>query len=276
MAAEIIQIKDLVATINNKVMLDKSLSYLSHSEYEELAVNFNELTKNIFNHKDVSNTTLDRFDDLTDMMTRIASLDFSGEVEVSGMDDHLDYIATGLNLINFHLKEKFDQLMRIKEVFNVITEPIFAIGKDDRICLANTAMTELVGYDEKALSTRSLQSIMDLNKENAALISKEEERCPVVLNRLDHEDPILGFKEVYRLEVLDEDRDGEWNAEDAYQEAFDKFVNELALIRQRENLTNRERDRFLKQMKSQLSDQTRGSLSFIESAWLRELERMLK
>ena len=131
------QIVDLVAELNSRVRLDKDLTYLSDEQYDRLADGINDLSINIYNRKLVSGKTTDRLDKLTDMMTSLSALDFSKTVEVTESENHLDYIATGLNLMRHHLKTSISELQLYKRIFESRGDLILVVNPEGIIKFVN-------------------------------------------------------------------------------------------------------------------------------------------
>ena len=129
---EVEQILALISDVNGKVRVDDSLTYISDEQYDRLKVGINDLTINIYNHKLVSEKSKDRLDTLTDMMISMASLDFSKKAPVGEEENHLDYLAIGLNLMSHQLNKAVNPLLenqeKLKAMHGILKE---LVGKDD-------------------------------------------------------------------------------------------------------------------------------------------------
>lgn len=116
------KIEEIISELNAKVKLDKSLAYLSKEDYDRVHKQFQILDENIFNHKEVSIDSNDRLEELVDIMSSIADLDFSRIAPVGDDYNHLDYIAISINMMRDRLETKFNELMRVKNVFNGLSD----------------------------------------------------------------------------------------------------------------------------------------------------------
>lgn len=119
---KIVQIEEIISELNTKVQRDKSLTYLSKEDYDKIHKQFQILDENIFNHKEVSINSNDRLEELVDIMSSIANLDFSRIAPVGEEYNHLDYIAISLNMMRDRLEQKFNDLLRVKNVFNALSD----------------------------------------------------------------------------------------------------------------------------------------------------------
>ena len=141
---EAIQILDLMSRLSSKIRLDGSLSYLSDEQYVEIANGVKKLSIDIYNHKLVSETSHDRLDELTDIMTSIAALDFTKRAFVGEENNHLDYIAIGLNLLCYQLEKQINPLLHIKKLYDIAHESVILTD-------VNFIITELNPSAEKKL-----------------------------------------------------------------------------------------------------------------------------
>ena len=89
-AAEVNQIIDLISTLNTRIALDKESGYFSDEQFERIEENVKAIKVNVYNHKIFSEPTKDRLEELTDIMTSIAQLDFSKKALVTEQGNHLD------------------------------------------------------------------------------------------------------------------------------------------------------------------------------------------
>lgn len=131
------KVLDDLSDLNKNIALDKTLSYVPREKIEELFEQFDMLNSNIFNHKRVSNDSLNRLDNLSFIMAKIADLDFSYEAEVRELDNHLDHIAFSLNLMRDRLKEKLENYRLIESTLNSLHDIYIVTDYSGRIVYTN-------------------------------------------------------------------------------------------------------------------------------------------
>jgi len=115
-------IVDLLTSLNEKVKLDKSLSYISKEDCDELYTQFELLDRNIFDHKKVSIDSNNRLEELTFIMAQMTDLNFSQEATVREDYNHLDYIAISLNMMRERLQEKVNRLKRTNAILDAFND----------------------------------------------------------------------------------------------------------------------------------------------------------
>jgi nitrate/nitrite-specific signal transduction histidine kinase len=93
-----------------KVRMDESLSYLSQHDYVRMCEQFKFVDSSIYNHKESSIDSNGRLVQLTGIMASMCDLDFSQKAEVRDTQNHLDYIAIGINTMGGRLKDKFGSM----------------------------------------------------------------------------------------------------------------------------------------------------------------------
>lgn len=149
---------DLIDQLNEKVKLDQSLTYISDEQYQKIMDRVGTLSINIYNHKLVSNQSKDRLDELTHVITSIAALDFSQKATVGTEENHLDYIAIGLNLLSHQLKKQFTPLQIIKKVYDITDNAVIVTNDKFEIKYINTSGERILG--------RKAQELLDKNIAN--------------------------------------------------------------------------------------------------------------
>jgi PAS domain S-box-containing protein len=159
------KIIELIAKLNSEVLIDDSLSYLSDEQYDRILEGVKKLTINIYNHKLVSPTSHDRLDELTDVMTSLASLDFSKRATVEGTENHLDYIAIGLNLLCYQLAKQVEPMKVLKTFFESVKEPIIVTDSKDNVLLINNTVQNIIGTDNRELYLRPVDDILKKDSE---------------------------------------------------------------------------------------------------------------
>lgn len=169
-------IVELLSDLNNKVRLDESLTYVSDKQYDRILKEFNNLTINIYNHKLVSENTSDRMDELTDMMTSMAEMDFSKQAKVTGEENHLDYIAIGLNLMNQQLSKSTEILRMYGKIIGNVKDLIIVIDERGKIEFVNRAVTAQLGFEKKELLHRSVNKLFSFKKLQEQLHLEIKER----------------------------------------------------------------------------------------------------
>ena len=158
---EVHQIEDLMATLTSKVCMDSSLSYLSKEDYSKIYRQFKKLDTSIYNHKELSVDTNDRLDELTDIMSSMADLDFSREAEVREEYNHLDYIAISINLMRDRLEDRFASLSRIKAMFDALHELYIITDEEGTVLVANQALEQLYGIEKSSLQGKHIKCFFE-------------------------------------------------------------------------------------------------------------------
>ena len=149
---EVDKIIDLISDLNGKVGGDEDLNNMSDEQYDRLTEQINTLNINIYNHQLVSEQPNDRLNELTDIMTSMAQLDFSQKATVTDDDDSLlDYIATGLNLLSYKLQEETAKLKLYKNVFESVNDLVIVTDEDGIIRYVNKQTGPFLGYDRDEL-----------------------------------------------------------------------------------------------------------------------------
>jgi len=160
------KIIELIAKLNSEVLVDDSLSYLSDEQYDKILEGVKKLTINIYNHKLVSPSSHDRLDELTDVMTSLASLDFSKRATVEGSENHLDYIAIGLNLLSYQLAKQIEPMKLLRTFFESVKEPIIVTDSKSRILLLNNAAQNKIGIDIRDLYLHHVDEVLKKDSES--------------------------------------------------------------------------------------------------------------
>jgi len=168
-AEEVDQIVDLVADLNSKVRLDKDLAYLSDEQHDRLADGINDLTINIYNHKLVCKKSTERMDKLTEMMTSMSALDFSKTADVTDNENHLDYMATGLNLMNHQLKTSVRELQLYKRIFESMGDLIVVTNQQGVIKFVNEQAGLLGDYNRQQLIGKQFEELINLSDGQSVL-----------------------------------------------------------------------------------------------------------
>lgn len=161
---EATQIVELLSELNNKVRMDESLTYVSDDQYEQIAKGINDLTINIYNHKLISETAGDRMDELTDMMTSMAALDFSKKAHVTEEENHLDYIAIGLNLMNKQLSKATAVLKMYGNIIENLKDLIIVLDEKGKIEFVNESVTTQLGFEKDELIGRTVNKLFPFKK----------------------------------------------------------------------------------------------------------------
>jgi len=162
---EVDNIQDLLADLTTKIKLDPTLSYINDTQYDQLVNGLNDLTINIYDHKEVSETSKDRLDHLSDVMTSMAALDFSKEARDDGNYNHLDYFAIGINLLRNTLGKKMEEYQLFHNVTRSIDDLIIITDTKGTVRFANEQLKEFLGHDARSLIGEGVYNIIVPNRE---------------------------------------------------------------------------------------------------------------
>lgn len=146
--SEIEALLDMMTDLNAKVQREGSLSCISKDEFDELAGQFKVLDQNIFDHKTLSIDSNDRLEQLVDMMSSIANLDFSQIAEVRDTYNHLDYIALSLNMMRERLEEKVNSLRRVYNAFDSFNDLYLITNNEGIVLHANKVLRTQYQFKE--------------------------------------------------------------------------------------------------------------------------------
>ncbi len=135
------QIIKLIQQLKTNVETDQSLTYITDKQYDTIVDEINGLTEIIYNHKIVSNQSKDRLEELNHIMSFISELDFSKKAYEGNQENHLDYIAIGLNLLARHLNRKVSPLLLLDQIFESTKDIILVTDEDGKIIYVNQATT---------------------------------------------------------------------------------------------------------------------------------------
>jgi len=144
------QIEELLSTLNSKVRMDNSLTDLCREDFSKIYKQFKALDTSIYNHKEFAIDSNGRMDDLIDIMSSIADLDFSREAEVQDEYNHLDYIVLRINLMKDRLFERFQRRDHIKNVFDAF-EDLYIITNEKGFILQTNKAIKKYGLQEENL-----------------------------------------------------------------------------------------------------------------------------
>ncbi len=136
------QIEEIISELNTKVKSDKTLTYISKEDYDRVHRQFQILDENIFNHKENSIDSNDRLEELVDIMSSIADLDFSRIAKVGDEFNHLDYIALSINLMCDRLERAFSELMNVAQVFDALPDLHLITDMDGEVLRVNKVLEE--------------------------------------------------------------------------------------------------------------------------------------
>lgn len=134
---------DMLATLNERVILDTSLSYLTKEKCDLIFEQFKILDRNIFDHKKNSIDSNDRLEQLVYIMAQLSKLNFDvEEAPVRDKYNHLDYFAFSLNMMRERLEERVNKLKRIEEVLDSFSDLYLITDLKGIILHANAVLTE--------------------------------------------------------------------------------------------------------------------------------------
>ncbi|MBL4752317.1 MAG: PAS domain-containing protein [Flavobacteriales bacterium] len=157
---EVNTIEDLLFDLTTKVKLDPDLSYVNDRQYDQLVNGINQLSVNIYNHKEVSVTSRDRLEHLTDVITSMGRLDFSHKAMDSGNHNHLDYFSISLNLLRKTLDKKIKEIQFYHDITHSSTDLVIVTDTKGKIVHINNQLKEFLGYDHIDLIKKDLHTII--------------------------------------------------------------------------------------------------------------------
>lgn len=162
---------DMLTDLNSKVQRETKLTCLSKDEYDQLHGQFKLLDRHIFDHKDLSIDSNDRLEQLVDIMSSIADLDFSQEAEVREEYNHLDYIAISLNLMRERLEQRVFEMKRMAHVIDSFTDLYLITDLDGLILRSNKVLKTHYQINEDEVVGMHIKSFFEspLLKSNYSL-----------------------------------------------------------------------------------------------------------
>lgn len=160
MNTKVSTIVDMIADLNTKVTLDENLSFVSDDDFDKIYDQVNTLRINIYNHKEVADSPRDRLEALTDMMTMISELKFSQRAYVGNEENHLDYMAIGLNLMSHQLEKRVTPLLAYEKAFNNIKDIAIITDKSGVIKYFNLSASNWLSYSTQEITGKNISSLL--------------------------------------------------------------------------------------------------------------------
>jgi PAS domain S-box-containing protein len=159
MSKEVNTLVDIISDLNHKLLLDEDLICVTDDDFNKIHEQVNKLRVNIYNHKEISNESKDRLEELTDIISTIPALNFSKRALVTGSDNHLDYIAIGLNLMSHHLEKRINPLLTCEKILNSIQDMVIVTDLKGNIQYVNPYALKVLKYPDKEIINKNIATI---------------------------------------------------------------------------------------------------------------------
>lgn len=159
---------ELITKLNSSILKDESLTCISDEQYDKILEGVKDLSISIYNHKLFSPSSHDRLDELTNVMTSLAELDFTQKATVDGSENHLDYIAIGLNLLSYQLAKQVEPMKVLKLFFETLKEPVVVTSAEGKITLMNNSALLLSGFEMSDIYLKSINEFIVSEKADIA------------------------------------------------------------------------------------------------------------
>lgn len=112
-----------------------------------------------------------RIERVLELVLRLASGDLDARMEPLGMDDPLDGVTEGLNMLAEELSSSMTALRRSEKSFRTLIErspDAILVHRDDRLVYVNEALLALLGYQEKSdVIGKQVEPLFDFEKNSA-------------------------------------------------------------------------------------------------------------
>ncbi len=180
---EVDQILDLISSLKTRITLNQDLSCISDEQFDRIVENVQSLKINIYNHKLFSEPTKDRLEELTDIMTSIAQLDFTKKAPVGDEENHLDYIAIGLNLLSYQLNKKITPILNSADAFESLQLPFIIVDKQSNVRSINKQGVITLGRKQEEITGKKIYQILDESQGKPVLILSNGYRQPIAVHK---------------------------------------------------------------------------------------------
>jgi len=105
----------------------------------------------------------DRINEIIEAVMKVAKGDYSIQIKLSGKDDDIDALATGLNVMIDDIRNGIDSIERERDYTNNIIssmiDTLIVIGPDATIQTVNQVTLNLLGYEEEELIGKPISTV---------------------------------------------------------------------------------------------------------------------
>lgn len=105
--------------------------------------------------------TNSRIDRISKMLFEIASGNFDYQLEVSEKEDELDAIVIGINMLREEIKASTVSRDYMDSIYKGVVDMLFVLDADFNIQSINAAVTDLLGYNDSALTGNLFKILLD-------------------------------------------------------------------------------------------------------------------
>ena len=105
-----------------------------------------------------------RFDEIVNLIFKVANGDYSVQIPLSGFNDELDSLAMGFNMMVDELKVKLSQIQKqndyTNKIISHISDSLFVLNPDKTIKLVNNAAAQLLDSNKSDLTGRAFKDFV--------------------------------------------------------------------------------------------------------------------
>ncbi len=282
------KLNDVLSTIKSledNVSTAEDIKFLAEIGYPQLLKEVASVTERMPTYDELSDRSKFRLDNISEATVSYAKLDFSFIPYVNENPvDHFDFIGTALNMMRYEMERNVLKLSWYKNVFNALYKPLLITDADGIVMEANETFNKSF-RDPEALVGQPIKELIADGMFKKMVIPTLDESARYSIEIEPLYSSVKGPKgkdsaRIYTFKVelnTQKSVDKAMNTlKDQLFELADKFKSEVSEVVDAGVDKTAEKERFLHEVKSSLSDKKSAKkLTTTEAAWLNHLQYLL-